>query len=388
MIIIFSVFHLGPGLSDFCFAQSSELRRIVEFKDPAEGQKTPERTETEDVIRVETNLIMNDIQVFDKSGNPVRDLKITDFIVKEDDQRQEISVFAYGDSEDFPRSVVLIIDYSGSQLPYIKTSIEAAKLLVEKLNPRDRMAIVTDDVELLQDFTTDKTLLKEKLEALKTSTLSGNFGQSRQYSALRAVLTRIFAKEDSRPIIIFQTDGDELAVLEGARPNIAAKGKVSVEFTFDELLAVTEITRPTIYTVIPGFRFLGVAESVQIENSKMDMINAEALFASMQKKGSRPRKIKINKDYLKTRAALSNRQQSALNQITQITGGYTYHLEDPGQAESIYSSILAEMNARYLIGYYPTNQNRTSKRRKVSIELPAYSEYKIRGRESYILEEN
>jgi len=43
-----------------------------------------------------------------------------------------------------PRSIILIIDYSPSQFAYIKDSIEAAKVLVDKLKPRDRMAVVTD----------------------------------------------------------------------------------------------------------------------------------------------------------------------------------------------------------------------------------------------------
>lgn len=50
-----------------------------------------------------------------------------------------------------PRTIVLIIDYSGSQLPFIKNSVAAAKVLVDKLGPKDLMAIVTDDVELLLD---------------------------------------------------------------------------------------------------------------------------------------------------------------------------------------------------------------------------------------------
>jgi 4-methylaminobutanoate oxidase (formaldehyde-forming) len=40
------------------------------------------------------------------------------------------------------------------------------------------MAIVTDDVYLLVDFTSNKQLLKTQLEGLKTSALSGNIGQS------------------------------------------------------------------------------------------------------------------------------------------------------------------------------------------------------------------
>ena len=76
-----------------------------------------------------------------------------------------------------------------------------------------------------------------------------------------------------------------------------------------------------------------------------------------------------------------------MNQIAQITGGLTYFLEQPEQADKVYSEILSGINVRYLIGYYPTNPTRDVKRRKVSIELSKYPEYKIWGRKTYILEE-
>lgn len=161
---------------------SSLKKTDKKSKDKSESKKQNiNSADADEIIRVETTLIVNDISVFDKHGNPISGLKKEDFIVKEDDKIQEIKAFSAGDGEAISRSIVLIIDYSFSQLPYIKTSIEAAKALVDRLNPNDRLAIVTDNVELLQDFTSDKTLLKEKLESLKMNALSGKLGHSRQY---------------------------------------------------------------------------------------------------------------------------------------------------------------------------------------------------------------
>src|SRR4029077_15896510 len=94
--------------------------------------------------------------------------------------------------------------------------------LVDKLTPDDRMAIVTDDVELLQDFTTNKHQLRDQLDRLAKRVANPTmfnvgpgrkFGSSRQYSALMATLKEAFVSEDKRPIIIFQTDGDQLPFL-------------------------------------------------------------------------------------------------------------------------------------------------------------------------------
>jgi VWFA-related protein len=346
-----------------------------------------ENPEAEGVIRVETDLIINEVLVLDKNGNPVKDLKISDFVIKEDGRPQEISTFLFGDSEKLPRSIVLIIDFSGSQLPYIKTSIEAAKVLVDKLNPHDRLAIVTDNVELLQDFTTDKNLLKDKLESLKTSALSGKLGRSRQYRALMAVLTEMFVENNSRPIIIFQTDGDELLELKDERSRELNAKEEETNFAFEDVLTTTEKMRVIIFPIIPGIRFFGIPENEKFERAKTDTINNEIAFAMLRNKTPNPKKIKLSDNYLKSRANLNNRQQSALNQIAQITGGLTYYLEQPEQADNVYSEILEEMKRRYLIGYYPTNQARNGKRRTVSIELPAHPEYAIWGRKTYFLEE-
>ncbi|MGH9882337.1 MAG: VWA domain-containing protein, partial [Pyrinomonadaceae bacterium] len=140
----------------------------------------------DDVVRVDTDLVVASVLVTDSDGKVVTGLTKDDFVVQEDDSLQEIASFSLGNSKDVPRSIVLIIDYSGSQLPYIQTSIEAARMLVDKLNPKDRMAVVTDDVNLLVDFTNDKDLLKSRLDGLRQRALSGALGASDQYDALMA----------------------------------------------------------------------------------------------------------------------------------------------------------------------------------------------------------
>ena len=142
---------------------------------PSERARRSEKraADEDDVVRVDTDLVVAAVLVLDGEGKIVTGLSKEDFVVKEDDGLQEVASVSLGDSKDVPRSIVLIIDYSGSQLPYIQTSIEAAKMLVDKLNPKDRMAVVTDDVNLLVDFTSDKDLLKKRLESLKESALSG-----------------------------------------------------------------------------------------------------------------------------------------------------------------------------------------------------------------------
>lgn len=365
----------------------SSLKKLGKKKrDKAENKNQNSKTAEDDaIISVETNLIVNDVLVFDKKEKIVKGLQKEDFIIKEDGELQEIEVFSLGGGETIPRSIVLIIDYSSSQLPYIKASVEAAKILVDKLDPQDRMAIVTDNVELLQDFTQDKILLKEKLDSLKNSALSGEMGKSRQYSALMAALNELFDKEVLRPIIIFQTDGDELVQLKGETANSSFASLEKINFSYKDILTVTEKTRATIYTVIPGMRFVGIPKNEKLKRAKTYLINQEKSFAEARNFVFKPGEITDNS--LKSRAELLYRQQAAIAEIAKFTGGWTDYLEQPDQAEKVYSEILSGINRRYVIGYYPTNQVRGGKIRKVKTEVRGHPEYNILGRKTYILDE-
>ena len=164
-----------------------------------------------DVIRIDTSLVSCELLVVDERGNTVSGLTAEDFSVTEDGAPQTVGHFLKGDNANVPRTIVLIIDYSGSQMPYLKNSVKAAKVLVDKLGPKDLMAIVTDDVELIHDFTSDKKKLKNKLDSLVERTrlildcsamLVGSkrrFGLSKQYSALMATLNEAFNRRGRSP---------------------------------------------------------------------------------------------------------------------------------------------------------------------------------------------
>src|ERR1043166_1990329 len=89
------------------------------------NQRATTPTDDIDVVTVETSLVTSDVLVLDKRGNPVTGLADKDFVVTEDGQRQEVGMVSLGDNIKVPRSIVLIIDYSSSQSPFIQTSIAA-----------------------------------------------------------------------------------------------------------------------------------------------------------------------------------------------------------------------------------------------------------------------
>lgn len=382
-------------LTPILFAQSSEEERLrMEFvkslnKKRIKENKNSERKikpilandtkqiasanqlDDEEVIKVETRLVRLDVLVYDEKGNTVLGLKPEDFIVTENSVPQEIGTFSLGSSEEVPRSIVLIMDYSNSQRPYIKTSVDSAKVLVDKLNPKDRMAIVTDDVELLVDFTNDKELLKNNLEKLRKKAEKGDVGKSLQYSSLYVTLKEMFDNEDIRPIIIFQTDGDQLF---GVRPEKSPMDAIALgltSFTDREMISAIEKSRVTIYSVISEFSLLGLSEDEQIKK-------ATPLLEEQVSK-----KLREQPENIPAYLARVKRQQNAMVNIAKMSGGFTENLEIPSQADAIYENILKGITNRFLIGYYPTNQSNDGKRRNVKVEVKNHPEYVVLGRKFY-----
>ncbi|HEX6047573.1 MAG TPA: VWA domain-containing protein [Pyrinomonadaceae bacterium] len=377
----------------------------------------------EDVIQTETDLVTSDLLVVDGKGKLVSNLTAADFVIIEDGRPQEVAHFERGDNASVPRTIVLIIDYGCTQLPVLRRSIDAAKLLVGKLGPLDKMAIVTDDVELISDFTNDKKKLQKKLEAVykKPNTAFDptvvhnwhTWGKGLQYSALMAVLKEAFIEEDLRPIIIFQTDGSQVyglrdpVVPEALPPDLADDFRAEQlkeisrkikyrhehrisDFSLDDVYRAVEKSRATIYTVVPEYRFLNRSLDQQVNLIKLRMnngylrsVSGEQPWVQQQARARLEVWRPTSEANLVWWAQQQEKSQDALAGVAARSGGWTEFLETPEDADGIYSRILADINHRYLVGYYPKNKLRDGARRRVKFEVRNHPEYHVLGRKSY-----
>lgn len=414
-----------PKLKDF----GSSLKKLKwdaeKNQAVSSAQSSLDGSSDDDVIRIETSLVVSNVLVTDKQGRPQRNLKATDFLVSEDGAPQQVGLFTLGDNANLSRSIVLIIDYSSSQYPYIADSIEAAKILVDELGPHDQMAIVTDDVELLVGFTSDKRDLKHALDSLieKNKGSKGflgvgkkhpQFGRSSQFSALMATLNEAFDDEDESPIIVFQTDGDEIEYLRNSiivhevPPGLSPELRVEVqeeieskkkmqrslmtEFSLDDVYRAVEKSRVTIYPIIPRTRLLGLSEDEQIQRLTAEderIVSTWIAAASSDKVASalrarhEERQKKMTKEIWEARLDQELKIQGALINLAKLSGGSGEFLETRSQAAEIYNRIVKDINQRYIIGYYPTNKNHDGRRRRISISVKGHPDYSINSRTSY-----
>jgi VWFA-related protein len=335
-----------------------------------------------ETIKLETLLVVLDMLVLEPGSlRYVTNLKKEDFMITEDGQPQQVAAFALGDGSAVPRSIILLIDWSGSQMPYLTTSIAAARTLISQLGPRDEMAIVTDDVELLVDFTGDRSKLNRALDSiLKRHREERERGRSLQFTALFAALRELTVSSDRRTIIIFQTDGDEAPAFrdqpDARRFSFMRAEMPSDNYGLGDIFATAERTRATIYSVITNERLVGIPQGELYQRGA----------ALLARRGYPRPGIDAGpqaESLLRLYTDLFSKGQLACVRVAERTGGWTAWLDSPERAPEIYSRILSDINNRYIIGYYPTNTDRDGRLRKVQVEVRGHPEYRVHGRSSY-----
>lgn len=356
----------------------------------AQAKRKGDDANDEEVVRVGTDLVVNDVLVSSQKGNVIVGLQKDDFIVAEDGVPQKIEMFSSGENASIPRSIVLIIDCSVPQGPYLKQSVDAAKILVDKLGPNDKMAIVTVDVKLRLGFTSDKTLLKQTLDSLDVK-----YAYVSEFDTLLAALNEMFNEEDRQRIVIFQGGGVHVIWL---KPDKDAPYPVSYstldrsglrytrekylpKYGFSEVREAIERSRATIYSVIPGIRFLGLSKEEQLARAKLSLVETNR-FYKWDKEGDLPEIVRY---YQYAEAERKTAGQAAMFKVAQLSGGFADFIEKPEDAGNVYANVFTVIENRYVIGYYPTDRKRDGRRREVRIQVRNHPEYIVTGRKTYFL---
>lgn len=141
----------------------------------AAQQTTPFPADPNNILKVETNVVLVDAVVTDKKGNYVRDLKQKDFKVWEDNKEQIIKSFSFeadpaSPLNSQPRYMVLFFDNStmsfGEQAQARKA---AASFIDANAGPNRQMAIVnySGSLQIAQNFTSDVERLKAIVSGTK-----------------------------------------------------------------------------------------------------------------------------------------------------------------------------------------------------------------------------
>lgn len=116
-----------------------------------------EPRDDEEVLRVNTDLVVVNVTVTDADGKYARGLRSSDFHLTEDGREQKLASFS---AEETPFAAVVLLDFSGSMEKRVSLARSAAIHFLDGLRPEDVAAVYRFDskVEQLQDFSSSRDL--------------------------------------------------------------------------------------------------------------------------------------------------------------------------------------------------------------------------------------
>ena len=128
------------------------------------AEKTNPPADTEDVIRVDSNLVSVPVSVADRDGKFVANLKASDFQLFDNKRERRIEYF---ESSEQPFSVLLLLDTSGSTASRLEDIKSSALALIDQLKPNDRVLPIAFDAQikpLLPNWTSDQAVLRKTIQ--------------------------------------------------------------------------------------------------------------------------------------------------------------------------------------------------------------------------------
>jgi Ca-activated chloride channel family protein len=256
-------------------------------------------------LRVDSTLVQIPVAVTDALNRFVLGLQKEDFHLFEDGVEQKVVHFS---GEDAPLSVGLAFDESGSMDYKLRTSQAAVVQFLKSLHADDEALLVefSDTAKLSVGFTTHPGEIQDALKRAQPG------GLTAMLDAINLALHEMKKARSSRKAIVIVSDG----------------GDNHSKYTAAEIESLVREADVQIYA--------------------MGVFEPSLPFALTPEEISGPR---------------------LLSEIATQTGGRAFAAALMGDLPGVASRIAIELRNQYVLGYYPKNQTKDGKYRKVEVKL-------------------
>lgn len=287
----------------------------------------------DDVIRIETDLVMLPVRISTKKGVPVSDITKEEFSVIENDVTQQIESFY---DEDQPFTVALILDMSYSAVFKLSEIQAAAHLFIGQLKSEDKVMVVTFDksVHVLCEPTNNKKALQIAIDGARIGS-----GTS-LYSALDLVLRERFSQITGRKAIVLLTDGVD-----------TTSENTDASLIKDIMSGSGTLIYPIQYSTFDDVR----------KNRRND---AQIMFDENDNRyyvEKPPEKGEREKDYIEARDFLRYAADSS--------GGRVYRVTSNTNLNAAFKNIADGLRKIYTLGYYPSVERRSGERYRIKVRV-------------------
>lgn len=338
---------------------------------------TPAAREEDQVIKVDSRLVVVPVSVVDPNGNPVLGLRAENFRITEEGREQAIE--SVGNAETVPLEIALLFDVSASTDAMFKFQQEtAAKFLREVLRADDRATIFTVGQKpiLIQGRENAEKAIASVLGITPTKGATAFFDTVR----IAANYLRENAPEGRRKVIVVISDGEDnfsegvqrsqrfierRVVDRGPDPDLKALGKL-----------VTQAQQ-----VAKGEERKKVLRSLQDADIVHYSINpAGSSYQLNQISVFGQENMQIFSDETGGTAFLPKFQPIDTKDGLQNTGNARRNTE---LLERIFRQLANELRAQYLVQYYSDADFPANKYVKLGVALAAQGPNKIKARQGY-----
>jgi Ca-activated chloride channel family protein len=317
-----------------------------------------------EVIKVSSNLVVVPVSVTNTQGLPVLGLKQTDFHIEEDGRAQQIAQL--GDPEQVPLDIALLIDVSSSVSERFAFEEQAAaSFLKQVLRPIDHATLYAiDRTPRLEQARSSADITTARLISIKGPTVATPTAFYDTVIEAARYLQKN-TPEQNRRVIVVISDGEDNFSNRVRDSSVAAYRATQVDENDTSPAAKARMRSASEAALQQGHR--QAQAEVQQEVQK-----ANAVFYSINPTGAG---LRLN--------VISTRAQNAMQQLATSTGGTAFVPEKVDDLEAVFSRILNELRAQYLIQYYSDNKNAGNGFRRIAITTPALPQSRVRAREGY-----
>ena len=266
-------------------------------------------------FRAGVDLVRLSVTARDEAGRIVHDLRPEEFRVVEDGEVQPVAHFGHHES---PISVIVLFDKSMSMADEkLMHAKDAVVNFVGALGPQDEVLVIafSGGVDVLGQFGLDARTVQREVKRI------GVEDSTRLYDAAIDAAGAIAGpdRKEKRAILVL-SDGEDTAS----------------RATLDDAVEAVKRSEVPVYAI-----------GIELEEP-------------------RRRPWEINSLWTRMRGA-STSAIEALKRLTDGTGGWTYPITAAKRCQEVCLLVADELRNQYLLGYYPTSQNRDGRWRTIRL---------------------
>ncbi|MBK6725052.1 MAG: VWA domain-containing protein [Acidobacteria bacterium] len=338
---------------------------------------TPKPTPDDEVIKVDSRLIVIPVSVTDANGQAITGLTAADFRIAEEGRQQTIE--SLGSADVVPLEIALLFDISASTDPMFRFEQEtAAKFLREVMRADDRATIFTigQTPSLVQSReTTEKAV--DAIFRLETTKGATAFFDTVKFAADHL---RRNSPEGRRRVVVIISDGEDNFSVGVQKAQRAAESRLVEKGPDPEFKKLGKV-------IVQAQEMAKTEERQRVLRSLQD---ADIVHYSINPAGS---------SYLLNKISVFG--QENMQRFSTETGGTAFlpkflpvdtkdqyqnsnnRRQNSETLERIFRQLANELRSQYLIQYYSESEFPANKFVKLDVAVPTRGGARVRSRQGY-----